>query len=453
MLLVFIISFSVAFFVSSLCSLAESVLLSLSTAQIVEITEVNEKIGRIWENFKKDVNAPVTAILTLNTAAHTIGAAFAGSSFADLTGEKWLGVFSVGFTFLMLQFSEILPKTLGVRFNKRLAFVIARPLSWLTFWGEPLFKFFRLLNRPFESKPTDHESTIGAVREIALLTSLARSNAEIDDEQRNIILATLKLSGKKVRDIMVDFKEVSTLSDDMSVVKALEVARNDSHSRFPVCYKGDLTNIIGYVSVKELFDQDATIAPKTDETAIASISPYIRKITRVEDVDKASDVLKMLVKLHEHIALVVDSTDQSVKGLLTLEDLVEELVGEILDEFDLLPEKVCKTSITTRAGAGSQLSIRVCGGTPLGDVVKSLEEVFPEDSQTLVATLKQEDSSRKFTSWFEEHCQGEVSRSSSISSGNLFIAVRRVRRRQVYDALIYVKNGAEQLKVDSPIAV
>ena len=193
MLLVFIISFSVAFFVSSLCSLAESVLLSLSTAQIVEITEVNEKIGRIWENFKKDVNAPVTAILTLNTAAHTIGAAFAGSSFADLTGEKWLGVFSVGFTFLMLQFSEILPKTLGVRFNKRLAFVIARPLSWLTFWGEPLFKFFRLLNRPFESKPTDHESTIGAVREIALLTSLARSNAEIDDEQRNIILATLKL--------------------------------------------------------------------------------------------------------------------------------------------------------------------------------------------------------------------------------------------------------------------
>ncbi|MGN0910258.1 MAG: CNNM domain-containing protein [Thermoguttaceae bacterium] len=339
MLLVFIISFSVAFFVSSLCSLAESVLLSLSTAQIVEITEINEKIGRIWENFKKDVNAPVTAILTLNTAAHTIGAAFAGSSFADLTGEKWLGVFSVGFTFLMLQFSEILPKTLGVRFNKRLAFVIARPLSWLTFWGEPLFKFFRLLNRPFESKPTDHESTIGAVREIALLTSLARSNAEIDDEQRNIILATLKLSGKKVRDIMVDFKEVSTLSDDMSVVKALEVARNDSHSRFPVCYKGDLTNIIGYVSVKELFDQDATIAPKTDETAIASISPYIRKITRVEDVDKASDVLKMLVKLHEHIALVVDSTDQSVKGLLTLEDLVEELVGEILDEFDLLPEK------------------------------------------------------------------------------------------------------------------
>ena len=95
----------------------------------------------------------------------------------------------------------------------------------------------------------------------------------------------------------------------------------------------------------------------------------------------------------------------------------------------------------------------MCGGNPLGDVVKSLEEVFPEDSQTLVATLKQEDSSRKFTSWFEDHCQGEVSRSSSISSGNLFIAVRRVRRRQVYDALIYVKNGAEQLKVDSPIAV
>ncbi len=453
MLLVLIVSLSVAFLVSFLCSLAESVLLSLSTAQIVEITEVNGKIGRIWEDFKRDVTAPVTAILTLNTAAHTIGAAFAGSSFASLTGEKWLGVFSVGFTFLMLQYTEILPKTLGVRFNKRLALVIARPLCWLTFWGEPLFKFFRLLNRPFESKSTDHESTVGGVREIALLTSLASSKAEIDDEQKNIILATLKLSGKKVRDIMVDFKEVSTLSDDMSVAKALEIAKNDSHSRFPVCYKGDLSNIIGYVSVKELFDQDATIASKTDETSIASLSPYIRKITRVQDTDKASDILKRLVKLHEHIALVVDSTDQSVKGLLTLEDLVEELVGEILDEFDLLPEKVCKTSITTRGGAGSQLSIRVCGGTQLGDVVRSLEEIFPSESQTLVETLKKDDLTRKFTSWFEEHCEGGVSRSSSITSGNLFISVRRVRRRQVYDALIYVKNGEEQVKVDSSVAV
>ncbi|MGI6401410.1 MAG: CNNM domain-containing protein [Thermoguttaceae bacterium] len=429
MLVEFIVSFSVAIVVSAMCSLAESVLLSLSTAQLVKISEENPKIGKLWEELKEDVTQPVTAILTLNTAAHTIGAAIAGASFAELTGNRWVGAFSLVFTFLMLQFTEILPKSIGVRYNKSLAFVLARPLTVLTYMSQPLFYLFRILNRPFEPR-SQPDAMLGAVQEISLLTTQARNSEILDVEQEKIILSALRLSERRVTDVMIPISEVSMFSDNMSIAMALEIGKSDSHTRFPVYYEDNREFIIGYVNIKELIGRDfwstSDDGTKTRETG--SIASFVRPITKFDPAAKASDALNLLVKQHEHISLVYDATKKEDLGLLTLEDLVEELVGEIEDEFDRLPK--------TAAVSQTQKCVRVGGGTPLMVVIECVKQVFPDESKELCEELAKHGSSTRFNDWFEGRSADGITRSAQLFFGDLIVWIRRARRGQVFDAQI-----------------
>ena len=124
-----IVSVIGALLISALCSLMEATLLSLRPGQIGEITARRPAIGGIWQRLTANIERPIAAILILNTAAHTIGASVAGAEFDRLYGDRWILVFSIIFTFLMLQFTEILPKGAGVRYNRLVAIWIARPLS------------------------------------------------------------------------------------------------------------------------------------------------------------------------------------------------------------------------------------------------------------------------------------------------------------------------------------
>jgi len=431
-LAIFISSFSVALIVSASCSVAESVLLSLTTTQIIEIGKKSPRVGEIWENFKKDMDAPITSILTLNTTAHTVGASFAGASFAKLFGDNWVGFFSIAFTFLMLQYTEILPKTCGLRFNQRLAFVIARPLYWATIICDPFVHLLQLFNRPFERRESCQEG-VNAVKEITLLTSLARSRSQLDPEQEKIILATLKLSKTAVSDVMVPMTETSVLSDNMSLQEAYEVAQNDSHTRFPVCYGNNREIIVGYVNFKEL----AGPLRSNDETHIsvdACLANYVRKIVRVEPTDKASDVLNLLVKNHDHIALVVDSAQKTNLGLLTLEDLVEELVGEIEDEFDRLP-----TTLREQNG-----SVQVGGGASLSELYKSVERVFPDEADSFIRELGEFGEKTRLSDWIEAKIPDVLTRNMRVECGELTITIRRVRRGQVFDAEIQRRRVKEE---------
>lgn len=126
---IFILSLAIALCVSFFCSLVEAALLSLTPSQVADLSSRHPGIGAIWRGFKANIERPITVILALNTAAHTIGAAVAGSQFDKLFGSRWIWLFSLLFTFAMLQHTEILPKTLGVYFNRSIALWIARPLS------------------------------------------------------------------------------------------------------------------------------------------------------------------------------------------------------------------------------------------------------------------------------------------------------------------------------------
>ena len=432
--IVFIVSFLVALTASALCSLAESVLLSLTDAQIVEISKKSPKIGAIWENFKKDLNQPITSILAINTTAHTVGAAFAGAAFAKLFGESWVWLFSLVFTFLMLQYTEILPKTIGVRFNQSLAYVVARPLALVTMIGDPIIHMLRFFNKPFEMRSKIAETTT-PVSEITSLTTLARRKMLLDAEQERIILATLKLSNTEVQNVMIPFDEVSTLSDDMTTSEAVEIAQNDSHTRFPVYYGSNQNFIVGYVNFKELvarrLDPSESSWGDADST---KLSNFVRSIIRVKPTDKVSEVLNHLVKNHDHIALVTDSDQKENLGILTLEDLVEELVGEIEDEFDRLPETLQEFSNIGMIRAG--------GGLGMDKVADAVSRVFPGSGDCLKEEISQMQNPPRVTTWIDsklQEQQRQIVRNSRVDCGELSFWVKRVRRGQVFDVVILHK--------------
>ena len=167
----FVFSVCLALLVSALCSLVEATLLSLTPSQVAQLSQGHPKLGAIWQDFKSRIDRPIAAILLINTAAHTIGASIAGSQFDQLFGDEWILVFSLVFTYLMLQFTEILPKTLGVKHNRFLALLIARPLAAAVTVLAPVLYLVQWV--PFKGRRRNE--TTPAAEEIAALAGLARA--------------------------------------------------------------------------------------------------------------------------------------------------------------------------------------------------------------------------------------------------------------------------------------
>jgi putative hemolysin len=229
---IFIASIAVALCISFLCSLMEAALLSLTPSQVADLSARHPGIGAIWRGFKANIERPIAVILTLNTAAHTIGAAVAGSQFDELFGDQWIWLFSLLFTFAMLQYTEILPKTLGVYFNQTIALWIARPLSVVIKVFTPVIHVLHLLNRPFEGRRTEKRAP-ATLDEIASLAMMARLSKHIGPHQERIISRAAKLSQTSAQQIMIPVDQVSMLSTAQSLTDALIAAHIDAHTRFP----------------------------------------------------------------------------------------------------------------------------------------------------------------------------------------------------------------------------
>lgn len=434
-MVVLLLSIGLALFISGMCSLAESVLLSLTPGDLAELSKSHPKAGETWTNFKKNIETPVAAILILNTTAHTIGASVAGASFAELFGNKSVWIFSIGFTFLMLQYTEILPKTVGVRFNRRIALFLGKPLFYTARFLTPIIWLTHIFNRPFE--PGGKINQRSTVDEIKLMAALARQHHLIGAQQEQIILGATKISKMRAEEVMLPFEEVTILSNNMSMHDAIEVAHVDAHTRFPVCSGEERNNIIGYVNFKEIISHQR-LNPKAQ-----TFREIIRPITFVDPNTSASEALRMFLIRHEHIA-VVRNVDKTCVGLITLEDVVEELVGEIEDEFDRLPRYVHAISDTV---------LLMGGGCPMKNVVDALKEnlavvlkdqngvplQFPADIRNASGVFRSKQllqEPKSLAAWLEERSETPLTRGDMIAYGGLAFTIRRMRRQRVFDVQI-----------------
>ncbi|MDR9500777.1 MAG: CNNM domain-containing protein [Desulfurivibrionaceae bacterium] len=320
-----IIAACLAIFVSALCSLFEAVLYSVPMSYIEALTKKGRASGKILKGLKKEINQPIIAILSLNTVAHTMGAAIAGAGAAAVFGEKNITLFSIIFTFIILIFSEILPKTAGVTYAKPLSVFIARPLSWMVTLFKPVVFICHVFTRLI---PGAKESDLVSTDEILAITGLSRISGEIDRDQEGVIRNIIELRKKTVRQVMTPRTVAFTLDKNLSIKKARQLRESwHLHSRVPV-YSECPDDIIGIVLRKDVLLH----AVEGDEDQ--QLKLITRPVHFVPETAPLNMVLLDFFERRQHLFCVVDEYG-GFTGVISLEDIIEEIMGmEIMDESD-----------------------------------------------------------------------------------------------------------------------
>ena len=316
--------------VSFCCSIAESVVLSISHAQIQALGKSGA--AKILRHFKREVDIPITAIVAFHTVAHTVGASVCGAMYVDVFDENTLWVFSAVFTILVLVFSEIIPKTLGVTFVAQFAKPVAYGVSALVVVLKPVIwvtnLFARLLRRGQDVSAT-------SIDEIRLMVALGRTEGSLGGRVADMIEGAARLRELTAYDVMVPRSQIVMLSGDKTLEENLGVIRRSGHSRFPYTQGGDVDRIEGIVLAKELFFSLRDSGDSVDFKKLVATPLVVPSSAPLEKV------LRTFQEERRHMAIVVDEYG-GTQGIVTLEDVLEEIVGEIEDESDRLDPSIVR---------------------------------------------------------------------------------------------------------------
>lgn len=324
-MLLLITAIGVVLVVSFLCSIFESVLLSVTRPQIEVLGRTRPRAGALLTEFKGNIDIPIAAILILNTAAHTVGASVAGASYANVFGPGSLWAFTIAFTIAVLLFTEIIPKTLGVTYVSALAAPVAHGIRWLTIVLRPLIALSERISRALRR---DAEIPVTSIEEIRLLASLGRNTGVVGPRTAGMIVGATHLTNLSAGDVMLPREEVRFLSAGMSREEVLTTIRETGHSRFPYSPTGELDDVAGVILVKELLYWLLTHDNPAIDWPAVSKEPLI-----VPESSPLPQLLRTFQNSRRHLAIVVDEYGD-VQGIATMEDVLEEIVGDILDESD-----------------------------------------------------------------------------------------------------------------------
>ena len=324
-MLLLITAISVVLIVSFLCSIFESVLLSVTRPQIELLGRNRPRAGALLTKFKSNIDVPIAAILILNTAAHTVGASVAGASYANVFGPSSLWAFTIAFTIAVLLFTEIIPKTLGVTYVSALAAPVAHGIRWLTIVLKPLIALSERISRALRR---DAEVPVTSIEEIRLLASLGRNTGVVGPRTAGMIVGATHLSNLSAGDVMLPREEVRFLSAGMDREDILATIRETGHSRFPYSPSGELDDVAGVILVKELL-----YWLLIHDSAAIDWEAVSQEALIVPESSPLPQLLRTFQNSRRHLAIVVDEYGD-VQGIATMEDVLEEIVGDILDESD-----------------------------------------------------------------------------------------------------------------------
>lgn len=325
----FIAAVSSALIISFMCSVFESVVLSINTAQVEALAKTGARSGRLMRRFKQRIDVPIAAILIVNTVAHTIGAAVAGASYQNVFDPSTLWIFSIVFTLAVLLFTEIIPKTLGVAHAARLAPIVAYGIQALIVVLRPIVAVTERISTALRG---DANTPATSIEEIRLLAQLGRSEGAVGARTAGIIVGATQLRELCAVDVMLPRREVVYLSALESRQAAVDRLRQSRHSRFPFTPTDSVDQFTGVVLAKELLLQlDASEADEIDW------SELVHEPVVVPEYQPLNMLLRTFQEERRHMAFVVDEYGQFL-GIVTIEDVLEEIVGEIIDESDFETE-------------------------------------------------------------------------------------------------------------------
>ncbi|MCG8469353.1 MAG: hemolysin family protein [Gemmatimonadetes bacterium] len=323
----FILAVTTALVVSFVCSIFEAVLLSVGHARVEELRRQEKRAGTILDGFRRSMEAPIAAILILNTFAHTVGASVAGATYSDVFDPSTLWIFSLVFTLAILLCTEIIPKTLGFAFRDALAAPVALAVRALVLALKPAIAAIQLLTRflrPAEEPPITSE------KEIRLLASIGRAEGVVHPSTAAIIEGTATLREVTAADVMMPRSLVVFLSGQESLEENLRRVRDSGHSRFPFTPSGEPDEVTGVVLAKELLFHARENDGPVDWEALVDVPLLVPGSVSLQQL------MRLFQDERRHLAVVLDEHG-GVDGIVTLEDVLEELVGEIWDESDRRP--------------------------------------------------------------------------------------------------------------------
>ena len=314
--------FFLALGVSFICSLLESVILSVTHSHIGILVKSNPSKGKLLQRLKDDINRPLAAILTLNTIANTVGAAGMGAQALHVYGSHAVAAASAILTFSILIFSEILPKTLGAYFCRSLAIpsaYVIRALMVITF---P----FVWLSNTLSSAINSNEDRVSR-EEITAMAEMGEDEGSIDEHESDIIENLFRLKEIQIEDILTPRSVIYAFEDIQTVGKIMDSNEDIIFSRIPV-FHDNIDNVIGMVY------KDTVLETMADDFFEKTMADLVEPVETVYEKESVESVLNKFTKNRSHMFIVKDEFGGTT-GIVTLEDCIETLLGvEIMDESD-----------------------------------------------------------------------------------------------------------------------
>ncbi len=315
-----------ALFVSFLCSIMETVLLSTPKSFLIVKHEDGKPWAKIFLDLKTNIDKPLSAILSLNTVAHTVGAAGVGAQAVKIYGESYFGIVSAILTILILVLTEIIPKTIGARYWRSITKITAYTIKGMIVITYPLVVISSVITRVI-SKNNNEQTT--SREEIAALASIGTDEGIFTEKEHKIIQNLLRLKNVKVTEIMTPRIVVAVASENILLDDFLKNKDYLKFSRIPV-YSNNDENITGYVIRQTVFEK---LAEDQHQLKLKDIK---RNIVIVPNSMVLYNLWEKLLEKKEHIALIVDEYG-GLDGIVTMEDIIETLLGlEIMDEKDTI---------------------------------------------------------------------------------------------------------------------
>jgi CBS domain containing-hemolysin-like protein len=352
---------------SFLCSILEAVLLSVTHGYVHVLRDKGSRAGGYLYGMQAQIGEPIAAILALNTIANTFGAALGGALALQIFGDAWMAGFSATLTLAILLFSEILPKTIGATLWPNLAPSAAYILRGMIIFMKPLvipLTLYARLITPGRARP----STISR-SELQALARIGRREGTLDEDEWRVVSSVMSLDQVPVGEVMTPRTDIIAVPVDASVEEAKSSMLDEGHLRLPV-FEENLDRIVGILLARDLW--------RADRDGVTDIRQVMRPIQFAPATKPVDDLIDEMRTERVKMVIVLDEFG-GTSGLVTLEDLLEEIVGEIQDEHEANePEDF----LVLESG-----EIRVWGGVPLRAVEETLEVDLPDDTYDTLGGL------------------------------------------------------------------
>ncbi|NDW52140.1 HlyC/CorC family transporter [Aliiroseovarius sp. PrR006] len=332
-------------------------------------------------NITEDNERLIGSVLLGNNLVNILATSLATALFTRLFGDSGVALATLVMTLLVLIFAEVLPKTYAITRPEMAASRASGPIALIILVFAPIVSAVRMITRGvlrLFGVETDPDSQILAVREeIMGAIALGHSEGAVEKEDRDRLLGALDLGDRAVEEIMLHRSQIEMIDADAPAVEVLEQILESRHTRLPI-YRDEPENIIGVIHAKDLsramyaFQREGKLIEEFDVLQVA-MEPYF-----IPETTTLDDQMREFLKRHTHFALVVDEYG-SLEGLITLEDILEEIVGEITDEFDIQTEHEIKPQ--------SDGSFMVEGSVTIRDLNRAKDWHLPDEEANTIAGL------------------------------------------------------------------